>query len=65
VTGTQANRSIKTTGNEASTAGRSPGTDYMGGDIFRTFCQGEAKPLQPRQGGSQPPPATGGTGHRQ
>lgn len=51
VTGTQANRSIKTTGNEASTCRPITGTDYMGGDIFRTFCQGEAKPLQPAKVG--------------
>jgi len=47
VTGTQANRSLKTTGNEASTCRPITGTEYMGADIFRTFCQSEPQPLQP------------------
>ncbi|WP_185465332.1 CsoS2 family carboxysome shell protein [Synechococcus sp. BSF8S] len=47
VTGTQANRSEKTTGNEASTCRPVTGTDYMGAEIFRSFCQSEPEPLQP------------------
>ncbi len=47
VTGTQANRSEKTTGNEASTCRPITGTEYMGAEIFRSFCQNEPAPLQP------------------
>ncbi len=47
VTGTQANRSLKTTGNEASTCRPVTGTEYLGAEIFRTFCQSEPTPLQP------------------
>ncbi len=39
VTGTQANRSIKTTGNEASTCRSVTGTQYLGADTINTFCQ--------------------------
>ncbi|WP_269622571.1 CsoS2 family carboxysome shell protein [Prochlorococcus marinus] len=39
VTGTQANRSIKTTGNEASTCRSVTGTQYLGADTIDTFCQ--------------------------
>ncbi len=62
VTGTQANRSPKTTGNEA---GHLPfeitGTEYMGAEIFRTFCQSEpvATPSPPRCGSPPPAMATG------
>ncbi len=47
VTGTQANRSTKTTGNEAATCREITGTEYMGAEIFRTFCQSEPGPSQP------------------
>ena len=47
VTGTQANRSTKTTGNEASTCRPVTGTEYLGAEIFRTFCQSDPTPLQP------------------
>ncbi len=47
VTGTQANRSLKTTGNEASTCRPVTGTEYLGAEIFRTFCQSDPTPLQP------------------
>ncbi len=47
VTGTQANRSLKTTGNEASTCRPVTGTEYLGAEIFRTFCQSDPPPLQP------------------
>ena len=39
VTGTQANRSVKTTGNEASTCRTITGTEYLGAEVFQTFCQ--------------------------
>jgi len=47
VTGTMANRSDKTTGNEASTCRPITGTEYLGSEIFRTFCGSDARPLQP------------------
>ncbi len=47
VTGTQANRSTKTTGNEAATCREITGTEYMGAEIFRTFCQSDPSPSQP------------------
>jgi hypothetical protein len=47
VTGTQANRSIKTTGNEAATCRAITGTEYLGSEVFQTFCQGEAPTRQP------------------
>ncbi|MCX5953381.1 MAG: carboxysome shell protein [Cyanobacteria bacterium] len=48
VTGTQANRSLATTGNEAGTCRTVTGTEYLGAEIFNTFCQ--SSPL-----GTQPP----------
>ena len=39
VTGTQANRSVKTTGNEASTCRSITGTEYLGAEVFQTFCK--------------------------
>ncbi|MCP9849273.1 CsoS2 family carboxysome shell protein [Cyanobium sp. Morenito 9A2] len=47
VTGTQANRSLKTTGNEASTCRTITGTEYLGAEIFRSFCQSDPGPSQP------------------
>ncbi|MEB3308122.1 MAG: CsoS2 family carboxysome shell protein [Cyanobacteriota bacterium] len=47
VTGTQANRSAKTTGNESSTCRTITGTEYLGAEVFQTFCGG--KPSQPAQ----------------
>lgn len=47
VTGTMANRSEKTTGNEASTCRPITGTEYLGSEIFRNFCGSDARPLQP------------------
>jgi len=38
VTGTQANRSPKTTGNEAATCRPITGTEYLGAEVFQTFC---------------------------
>jgi len=42
VTGTQANRSLKTTGNEASTCRSITGTQYLGSEVINTFCQGSS-----------------------
>ncbi len=47
VTGTQANRSTKTTGNEASTCRSVTGTQYLGSEVFDTFCQSAPIPSQP------------------
>ena len=50
VTGTQANRSVKTTGNEASTCRSITGTEYLGAEVFQTFCQSAPTPTTPCQG---------------
>ena len=47
VTGTQANRSLKTTGNEASTCRTVTGTQYMGAEVNDQFCQDKPKYKQP------------------
>ncbi|MEO1003853.1 MAG: CsoS2 family carboxysome shell protein [Cyanobacteria bacterium J06638_7] len=47
VTGTQANRSPKTTGNEAATCRPITGTEYLGAEVFQTFCQNDAPARQP------------------
>jgi len=48
VTGTQANRSVKTTGNEAATCRTITGTEYLGAEVFQTFCGTQpATPNQP------------------
>jgi len=47
VTGTQANRSVKTTGNEAATCRTITGTEYLGSEVFQTFCQSDAASRQP------------------
>jgi len=49
VTGTQANRSLKTTGNEASTCRSITGTQYLGSEVIDSFCNGSMTPI------SQPP----------
>ncbi len=49
VTGTQANRSVKTTGNEASTCRSITGTQYLGSEVFETFCQAPVAPSQPQK----------------
>ena len=41
VTGTQANRSAKTTGNEAATCRSITGTEYLGAEVFQNFCGGQ------------------------
>lgn len=48
VTGTQANRSVKTTGNEAATCRTITGTEYLGAEVFQTFCGTQpSAPVQP------------------
>ncbi len=47
VTGTQANRSPRTTGNEASTCRSITGTQYLGSEVFDAFCQSSPTPSQP------------------
>ena len=49
VTGTQANRSLKTTGNEASTCRSITGTQYLGSEVIDSFCNGANTSI------SQPP----------
>lgn len=44
VTGTTVGRSLKTTGDEPSTCRTITGTEYMGADIFREFCQTDPAP---------------------
>jgi hypothetical protein len=48
VTGTMVGRSQQVTGDEPSTCRTITGTDYMGADIFRSFCQTDA-PKSPRK----------------
>ncbi|MFM1798608.1 MAG: hypothetical protein RLZZ117_886 [Cyanobacteriota bacterium] len=47
VTGTQANRSAVTTGNEAGTCRVVTGTEYLGAEVFNTFCQSGPLGTQP------------------
>ena len=47
VTGTQANRSLKTTGNEASTCRSVPGTQYLGAEVTNEFCKNKPEYKQP------------------
>ena len=53
VTGTRTDRSVKTTGNEASTCRTITGTEYMGADVFQTYCQSPS-PSRPRKVGVTP-----------
>lgn len=48
VTGTMVGRSERVTGDEPSTCRTITGTDYLGADIFRSFCQSDA-PKSPRK----------------
>jgi len=43
VTGTMVDRVPEVTGNEASTCRDVTGTEYMGADVFKDFCQTDAK----------------------
>ncbi len=44
VTGTMVDRVAEVTGNEASTCRSVTGTEYMGADVFKSFCQTDAAP---------------------
>lgn len=44
VTGTMVDRINKVTGNEASTCRAVTGTEYMGADVFKQYCQTDAAP---------------------
>jgi len=57
VTGTMVGRSKDVTGDEASTCRSVTGTEYMGADIFREFCQAEPAKAFSRVGAS--PTASG------
>ncbi len=48
VTGTRVGRSVNTTGDEPSTCRTITGTEYMGADIFRAFCQSDPVPSVPK-----------------
>ena len=50
ITGTKVGRSAKTTGDEPSTCRTVTGTEYMGADIFRAFCQREPTAAPPKVG---------------
>ncbi|MEA3640891.1 MAG: CsoS2 family carboxysome shell protein [Lamprobacter sp.] len=52
VTGTTLGRSLKTTGDEPSTCRTITGTEYMGADIFREFCQTDPAPAVSKIGAS-------------
>ncbi len=47
VTGTQATRSLKTTGNEASTCRSITGTQYLGSEVINQFCKDKSEYKQP------------------
>ena len=47
ITGTQANRSLKTTGNEASTCRSVTGTQYLGAEVTNEFCKNKPEYKQP------------------
>ncbi len=47
VTGTQANRSSKTTGNESSTCRDITGTQYLGTEVINEFCNSDLNYKQP------------------
>lgn len=49
VTGTMVGRSESVTGDEPSTCRGITGTEYLGADIFRNFCQTDASPTTARK----------------
>ena len=59
VTGTMVGRNKAVTGDEASTCRDVTGTEYLGADIFRDFCQ--AEPAKKPQRGSKTSTARGNT----
>lgn len=50
ITGTMVGRSPAVTGDEQSTCRTVTGTEYMGADVFREFCQSEPPKAQRRSG---------------
>ena len=48
VTGTMVDRTVDVTGNEASTCRPITGTEYMGADVFKEFCESDVKPTPNR-----------------
>ena len=50
ITGTMVGRSMSVTGDEPSTCRNVTGTEYMGADLFRDFCQAEPPKAQRRAG---------------
>jgi hypothetical protein len=48
VTGTMVDRTADVTGNEASTCRPITGTEYMGADVFKAFCESDVKPTPNR-----------------
>jgi len=50
VTGTMVDRTNDVTGNEASTCRGITGTEYMGADVFKSYCKEDAKPAFNRVG---------------
>jgi len=49
LTGTMVGRSQSVTGDEASTCRNVTGTEYMGADVFREFCDSDASPSAARK----------------
>ena len=49
LTGTMVGRSQSVTGDEASTCRDVTGTEYMGADLFRKFCESDATPTTARK----------------
>ena len=64
VTGTQVGRKASVTGDEASTCRIITGTEYMGADIFREFCQTDPTPSVMRGGVSATSVGNAVTGNR-
>jgi len=64
VTGTMVGRSRKTTGDEPSTCRAVTGTEYLGADIFREFCQTEAAKTPPKVGRTSTSHGSAVTGSR-
>jgi len=64
VTGTMVGRSESVTGDEPSTCRNVTGTEYLGADIFKKFCQAEPPKAVQRGGSSKTASGTRVTGNR-
>lgn len=64
VTGTMTNRDKDVTGNEASTCRAITGTEYMGADVFREFCQTDPMQTPSRSGTTVTSSGNSVTGNR-